>query len=64
MPVSFSSLLFFVYLNLSSMEFIDFVSLWKRSTSHFTSETLWRSRLSLLNIESESSLQMFWERLK
>lgn len=64
MPVSFSSLLFLVYLNLSSMEFIDFVSLWKRSTSHFTSETLWRSRLSLLNIESESSLQMFWERLK
>ncbi len=45
------------------MEFIEFVSSWKKCTHHFCSEKFWQMRLKYLGVFSESDLQDFWIKL-
>lgn len=46
------------------MDFIDFLSSWRCTTSHFTSNALWNSRLSKLGVFSESDLRTYWKSLQ
>ena len=46
------------------MDFIDFVSLWRKSTHHFASESLWNIRLNQLGIYSIVDLEKYWKNLQ
>lgn len=46
------------------MDFIDFVSSWRKSTHHFTSESLWNTRLNQLGIYSMVDMKKYWENLQ